>query len=133
MDTRRLVAVAILVVIVLMLWATYDANREAEATGDLLALLAYGQASTPVWRPVIPVPEMVHTLRDGQLFLCVQSRHVLTAQIANIASKPAGYYVTVADPLEANGRASVSKEDWLINANLSLAGLDLHISALGSN
>jgi len=104
MDTRRVMVTTILAVIALMVWTTYAMNRKAEANGELLALLVYGQASIPPWRPVIPVPAIVDVLKDGQLSLCMQARDVLTAQIANVESKPVGYYLTVSDPSSPNGQ-----------------------------
>lgn len=126
MTTKRIAIVLILTISILVV-STYMANA------TLLTLLAFGQASIPVWRPIIPIPEIVDILKDGQLSICLQAKSVLTAQIARILSKPAGYMVSVSDPASPTGQSRVPKDDWLLEANAALTALNDHITLLETN
>ena len=129
---KRIWIVAVLVVMVTVIWFSYMSNQKAQANAELVALMVYGQTSIPTWRRPIPMPQVVDTLRDGQLTASYQARSSLVAEIAYIGSKPAGYYVSVFDPNAPDGRASVPKDDWLLEANIPLAALDAHIALLES-
>lgn len=130
--TKRITVVMLfLVAFVSTIWWAYTFGK-AEAKGELLTLLVQGQVSMPTWRPIIPMPELVDVLKEGQLGIYQQARSVLAARIARIESKPAGYYVSVLDPGSTTGQARVPKEDWLSEIAPALAALDAHIARLQS-
>jgi len=129
MIMKKSLVAALLIIAIIGIWMSYTINQKAHANAELLALLVYGQAPS-TWRPMIRVPKAVEGLIDGQLALYSQVRLGLSADIVNIQNKPAGYYVSVADPAEPDGRASVPKDDWLIEANTALTAMDAHIALL---
>lgn len=129
---KRILLAGILVLLVMGMWMSHINSQKAQANSELLALLAFGQTAPAIWRPPIPMPQVVSTLVDGQLTLCYQLRSVLIANIAHIQSKPAGYYVSVSDSDAPNGRSTVPKDEWLAEANVPLLALDAHITLLES-
>lgn len=126
------VVIVVLAMIAMITWGIH-VGKKAEANAELLALLVYGQASIPTWCPIIPTPEIVDILRDGQLGIFLQVEHVLMAQIANAESQAPGFYLSVSDPTQPKGKRRVLATDWLIEVAPAAADLRNHIIDLQSN
>jgi len=68
--------------------------------------------------------------KEGLLVVCLEARSSLSASIAYIGSKPAGYMVTVSDPDSSTGRSKVSRDTCVANNNAALMALDAYIALL---
>lgn len=82
------------------------------------------------WRPIIRVPAIATILRDGQLGLFDNEKLRLESDIAYATNEPDGRYFHVLDPTQPTGSKSITKAEFLTEANTALDAINLHIAKL---